>query len=75
MAENLPPEPEDKVYEVWLLRDGVPGPAGTFESRNGSTATAPIEGSVEDADAVAVTVEPVDGSSAPTEDPLLSTNL
>ena len=75
MAENLPPAPEDKVYETWLLRDGVPEPAGTFEPREGGVAAAPIEGSLEGADAVAVTVEPVGGSAAPTDDPLLNANL
>ncbi len=75
MAENLPATPEDKVYETWILRDGVPEPAGTFEPREGGVAAAPIEGSVEGADAVAVTVEPSGGSSTPTDDPILSTNL
>ncbi|MDQ4001081.1 MAG: anti-sigma factor [Actinomycetota bacterium] len=75
MAENLPATPEDKVYETWILRDEVPEPAGTFEPREGGVAAAPIEGSLEGADAVAVTVEPAGGSSAPTDDPLLSTNL
>ena len=75
IAENLPAEPEDKVCQTWLLRDGVPEPAGTFESREGGITAAPIEGSLEGAAAVAVTVEPAGGSSAPTDDPLLSTNL
>ena len=75
IAENLPAEPEDKVCQTWLLRDGIPEPAGTFESREGGITAAPIEGSLEGAAAVAVTVEPAGGSSAPTDDPLLSTNL
>jgi hypothetical protein len=75
IAENLPAEPEDKVCQTWLLRDGVAEPAGTFESREGGITAAPIEGSLEGAAAVAVTVEPAGGSSAPTDDPLLSTNL
>ena len=75
IAENLPPEPEDKVYEAWLLRDGVPEPAGTFEARNGGAVAAPIEGSLEGADAVAVTVEPYGGSPMPTSDVMLTANL
>lgn len=74
-AENLPPTPEDKVYETWLLRDGVPEPAGTFEPRDGEVAVAPIEGSIEGADALAVTVEPSGGSTMPTSDILLTANL
>ena len=52
---------EGEVYEAWLLRDGVPEPAGLFESHHG-TVTMPIEGSIEDSDAVAVTVEPSGGT-------------
>ena len=75
VAENLPTTPEDKVYETWLLRDGVPEPAGLFEPRAGGVAAAPIEGSLEGADAVAVTLEPSGGSSMPTSDPLLTADL
>lgn len=74
MAEDLPSAPEGKVYEAWLMHDGVPEPAGTFQSQDGETAT-PIEGSLEGADAVAVTVEPSGGSSLPTSEPLLTASL
>ena len=76
VAENLPSAPEGKVYEAWLMRDDVPEPAGLFEpSRDGGVAAAPIEGSLRDADAVAVTVEPSGGSSAPTSEPLLTADI
>ena len=74
IAENLPPAPDGKVYEAWLMHDGVPEPAGTFHSQDGQAA-APIEGSLEGADAVAVTVEPSGGSSMPTSEPLLTASL
>lgn len=75
MAEDLPSAPEGKVYQAWLLHDGVPEPAGLFEPREGGVAAAPIEGSLEGADAVAVTVEPSGGSSMPTSDVLLTADL
>jgi len=75
MAENLPPTSEGEVYEAWLLRGGVPEPAGLFQPRDEGHAAAPIEGSLEGADAVAVTVEPSGGSSMPTSDILLTTSL
>ncbi len=76
VAENLPSAPEGKVYEAWLMRDDIPEPAGLFEpTRDGGAAAAPIEGSLRDADAVAVTVEPSGGSSAPTSDPLLTADI
>ncbi|CAA9434102.1 MAG: hypothetical protein AVDCRST_MAG28-1674 [uncultured Rubrobacteraceae bacterium] len=75
VAENLPSTPEGEVYETWLLRDGVPEPAGVFTSSDGGDAAAPIEGSLEGADAVAVTVEPSGGSPAPTSDILMTATL
>jgi anti-sigma-K factor RskA len=75
MAENLPPTPEGEVYETWLMRGGVPEPAGLFEPGDGGDAAAPIEGSFDDADAVAVTLELSGGSPAPTSDILLTTSL
>ena len=74
MTEGLPAPSEGEVYEAWLLRDGVPEPAGLFESHHG-TAAMPIEGSIEDADGVAVTVEPSGGSSVTTSEPLLTATL
>lgn len=74
MAEDMPSASEDEVYEAWLLRDGVPEPAGLFEPHDGAAAL-PIEGSVEGADAVAVTLEPSGGSSMPTSEPLLTATL
>jgi anti-sigma-K factor RskA len=75
VAENLPPTPEGEVYETWLMHDDIPEPAGLFESGDGGDAAAPIEGSIDEADAVAVTVEPSGGSPAPTSDILLTTTL
>ena len=74
MAEDLPPAPEGQVYETWLLHGSVPEPAGTFHSQDGEAATL-IEGSLEGADAVAVTLEPSGGSSMPTSEPLLTASL
>jgi anti-sigma-K factor RskA len=75
IAENLPAAPEGEVYEAWLLRGGVPEPAGLFEPREEGIAAAPIEGSLEGADAVAVTVEPSSGSLMPTSAILLTATL
>lgn len=66
VAENLPPAPEGEVYQAWLMHDGGYEPAGFLEPDEGAAAT-PIEGPLEDADSVAVTVEPSGGSSTPSE--------
>jgi anti-sigma-K factor RskA len=75
VAEDLPSPPEGETYETWILREDVPEPAGLFEPDDAGVAAAPIEGSIEGADAVAVTVEPSGGSSSPTSDPLMTANV
>ena len=70
VASELPPAPEGQVYETWIIRDGMPEPAGLFEPRDGEAAST-VEGSMEGAEAVAVTLEPEGGSSMPTSDPIL----
>ena len=75
IAEDLPSPPEGETYEAWILREDVPEPAGLFEPDDAGVAAAPIEGSIEDADAVAVTVEPSGGSSSPTSDPLMTASF
>jgi anti-sigma-K factor RskA len=75
IADDLPSPPAGKTYEAWIISDDVPEPAGLFEPNETGSAAAPIEGSIEDADVVAVTVEPSGGSSSPTDDPLITANV
>ena len=70
MAENMPPVPEGKTYQIWVIKGDTPKPSGLFEPRGDSIA-AVVENPVEGADAVAVTVEPEGGSKEPTTDPML----
>jgi anti-sigma-K factor RskA len=70
VAENMPPVPEGKTYQIWVIKDDTPQPSGLFEPRGDSIA-AVVENPVEGADAVAVTVEPEGGSKKPTTDPIL----
>ena len=75
VAEDLPPPPEGETYQAWIMREDVPEPAGLFEPNDAGVAAAPIEGSIEGADAVAVTLEPAGGSSSPTSDPLMTATI
>ncbi len=75
VADDLPSPPEGETYEAWILREDVPEPAGLFKPNDTGAAAAPLEGSIEDADAVAVTVEPSGGSSSPTSDPLMTATI
>ena len=70
VAENMPPAPEGKTYQIWVIKGDTPQPSGLFEPKGGSIA-AVVETPVEGADAVAVTVEPEGGSKKPTTDPML----
>ena len=75
VAEDLPSPPEGETYEAWIMREDVPEPAGLLEPNDTGAAAAPLEGSIEGADAVAVTVEPSGGSSSPTSDPFMTANV
>jgi anti-sigma-K factor RskA len=70
VAENMPPVPEGKTYQIWVIKGDTPQPSGLFEPRGDSVA-AVVENPVEGADAVAVTIEPEGGSKEPTTDPML----
>jgi anti-sigma-K factor RskA len=70
VAENMPPVPEGKTYQIWVIKDDTPRPSGLFEPKGDSIA-AVVEKPVEGADAVAVTVEPEGGSKKPTTEPML----
>ena len=66
VISGLPPAPAGRIYEAWFISRGSPRPAGLFDIEAdglGILAGMPAGGRV---DAVAVTQEPVGGSSRPT---------
>ena len=70
VADNMPPAPDGKTYEIWVIKGGTPQPSGLFKPKGDSIA-AVVKKPVKGADAVAVTVEPEGGSKEPTTDPML----
>ena len=74
LAENVPPMPEDKTMQIWVIEDGKSKPGGTFRPNDG-LAAAPVTMPVQGAEAVAITLEPIGGSDQPTSDPVLQTEL
>ena len=74
VVENMPPVPEGKIYQIWVIEDDVPKPSGLFEPKQDSVA-AVVEHPLDEADAVAVTVEPEGGSPQPTTDPVLAAEV
>jgi anti-sigma-K factor RskA len=76
MAAHLPALDADKTFELWVIpAQGKPIPAGTFRGNDDSTAIYVRPGPVDNAAAVAVTVEPKGGSPQPTTTPFIVTKL
>ncbi|WP_221585873.1 anti-sigma factor domain-containing protein [Microbacterium sp. G2-8] len=73
VSSDLPEIDDDRQFELWLVRDGVPVPAGVFDPGADDT-VALLEGEMEPGDVVAVTVEAAGGSptGAPTTEPILA---
>lgn len=74
IANGLPPIDEGKTLQLWVIKNDVPEPSGVFKPGEKLVST-PVESSLEDADMVAITVEPSGGSPAPTTDPMLAAKL
>jgi anti-sigma-K factor RskA len=74
IAEDMPPVPEEKTFQVWVIEDDVPKPSGLFEPREEWVAVV-VENPLDEADTIAVSVEPDGGSPEPTTDPMLTAKL
>ena len=74
VATGLATVGADETYELWLIDDEAPIPAGLFVPAEG-LASVPVEGDLGAAVAIAVTIEPEGGSDAPTGDILLLGSL
>ena len=70
-SAQLPPPPQGKVYELWLLGPPRVRPAGFLRpARNGRSAPVLVPGLV-GGDQLGVTVEPAGGTPRPTTTPIL----
>jgi anti-sigma-K factor RskA len=74
MAENMPPVPEEKTFQIWVIENEVPKPGGLFETGEEWIVTS-VETPLDGADIIAVTVEPEGGSPQPTTDLMLRARL
>ncbi|MGX5357405.1 anti-sigma factor [Kocuria sp. KH4] len=63
VAADLPAPEEGREYQLWLMQDGSPVPDAHF---GGGRVQVWLEGDVDRAGAVAMTVEPAGGSETPT---------
>ncbi|MFD3934335.1 anti-sigma factor domain-containing protein [Streptomyces sp. NPDC058611] len=69
MASGLPELTSDQVYELWYDDAGTPRSAGTLNGR-GNWHIKLLDGPVEQATALGITVEPAGGSAQPTGSPI-----
>ena len=74
IAENMPPPPSGRVYQVWLKRPGRdPEPTDVlWSTRHDGSAAVAVPGSLDDVEAVLVTDEPPGGSEEPSTQPVIS---
>ena len=76
IGASLPRIDAGKTFELWVIpAKGNPVPAGLFQSQPDATAVFVRPGPVENAAAIAVTVEPEGGSAQPTTTPFIVTKL
>jgi Anti-sigma-K factor rskA len=76
IGASLPRIDSSKTFELWVLpAKGNPIPAGIFQSQPDATAVFVRPGPVDNAAAIAVTVEPEGGSPQPTTTPFIVTKL
>lgn len=70
-GEGVPPTPDGDVYQLWAITgEDAPVPGPTFETTADGLVVAHVEMPHQGVDAVAITVEPPGGSSAPTSNPV-----
>ena len=74
-VEGLPESGEERVYQVWVERDGRVEPASIFDVDENGAGAAAVPGSIDGVSAVMVTREPRGGSPEPTESPVLRVDV
>jgi anti-sigma-K factor RskA len=69
---NLPPLDESQTYQAWLIVEGAPVSAGTFDVDQGGAGSHAIpDASPGTFDAVGVSIEPAGGSEQPTPNQII----
>lgn len=71
IVDGLEPLPASEVYELWYIGESGPRAAGTFTVDENGTTWRVLDGDMQAADKVAITVEPAGGSEQPTTDPIV----
>lgn len=69
LPAGLPAAPEGSTWQAWAMTGSDAVPAGVFDVRGGEAVA--LSSGIAGVDAVAVSLEPAGGSTAPTSDPVL----
>jgi anti-sigma factor RsiW len=77
IASRLTPPPAGKTWEMWIIRDGKPAPAGLFQSDSAGNAIHLFRPDIpiQPKDIVAVTLEAAGGVPLPTTTPVIAAQL
>lgn len=73
VAAGLRKAPDEHTYQLWLIKNGSPVSAGTFDIKDG-IAVLESTRSLDGFDKAAVTIEPAGGSEQPTTRPVISSD-
>ncbi len=71
VLHGVEPAPPGKTYEVWIIEGDTPQRAGLFPGREGTDVVG-VDGTVEEGDVVAVSIEDAGGVNAPTTTPIVA---
>ncbi|MBK3562134.1 anti-sigma factor [Streptomyces sp. MBT56] len=69
LASGMAPPPSGKVYQLWYNDEGTMRSAGLMDPKTGDDAVL-LDGPVDQASGMGITVEPAGGSAEPTSDPV-----
>jgi anti-sigma-K factor RskA len=73
MGDGLEPAPHLHTYQLWVISEGVPRPAGVFDPDAEGHVRLDVPEVPQPGDRLAVTVEPTGGSLRPTSDAVRAT--
>jgi Anti-sigma-K factor rskA/Putative zinc-finger len=74
-VQGMPSPGPGRVYQAWVMRDGMVEPEPTFEVRSDGGGAGAVPADLADAEAVLVTREQRGGATAPSEDAILTVEL
>lgn len=75
LGSGLRTPPEDRVYELWLIRGGTPVPGACFRPAEDGSVFTFVDAELGTTDTMAITVEPSECSTEPTTQPILTAEI